>query len=275
MNSNATSGNCQRNCWLAALVVGVLMAWYLMSAGWGFFLTLIIALVIFVAAGRLMTRSFCSDKAAQDSQTASAPAAPPAPAPTPAPAPAPVVEATPEPEPEPAAMPEPEAAPEPEVEPEIAPAPAAQASSDAALLKPSTVLPGQEELASRKGTWRYGGDPTPAPAKPAAETPAAAPVEDGSGQPAGLAQARDGGADNLKLIKGVGPKLERVLNGMGYFHFDQIAGWSDDDIDWVDNNLVGFKGRVSRDGWVDQAKALAAGEETEFAKRAKRDKIYD
>lgn len=269
MNSNATSGNCQRNCWLAALVVGVLMAWYLMSAGWGFFLTLIIALVIFVAAGRLMTRSFCSDKAAQGGQTASAPATPPAPTP------APVVEAAPEPASEPS--PEPEPTPEPEAEPDAAPVPAArsaQASSDVALLKPSTVLPGQDELASRKGTWRYGGDPAPAPA-PAPETPATTPAQAASEQPAGLAQARDGGADNLKLIKGVGPKLERVLNGMGYYHFDQIAGWTTADIEWVDNNLVGFRGRVSRDGWVEQAKALAAGEETEFAKRAKRDKIYD
>jgi len=90
-----------------------------------------------------------------------------------------------------------------------------------------------------------------------------------------LSAARGGKADDLKMIKGVGPKLEGVLNGIGVYHFDQIAGWSADHVAWADQNLVGFKGRVSRDNWVDQAKKLAAGEETEFAKRAKKDGIYD
>jgi len=77
------------------------------------------------------------------------------------------------------------------------------------------------------------------------------------------------------MIKGVGPKMEKLLNSMGFFHFDQIAKWGSADVAWVDENLQGFKGRVTRDKWVDQAAALAAGEETEFAKRAKRDGMYD
>jgi predicted flap endonuclease-1-like 5' DNA nuclease len=71
-----------------------------------------------------------------------------------------------------------------------------------------------------------------------------------------LAQPRNGQADDLKKIKGVGPKLETILNTLGVFHFDQIMAWGPDDIAWMDENLNGFKGRVSRDDWVAQAKAL-------------------
>ncbi|GHG79300.1 NADH-quinone oxidoreductase subunit NuoE [Pseudodonghicola xiamenensis] len=93
-------------------------------------------------------------------------------------------------------------------------------------------------------------------------------------EPALLAAAREGGADDLKLLKGVGPKLEGTLNDLGIYHYDQIAAWTEAEIAWVDTRLA-FKGRVERDGWIEQAKKLAAGEETEFSKRAKDDKIYD
>ncbi|NNK16120.1 MAG: NADH-quinone oxidoreductase subunit E [Sulfitobacter sp.] len=86
---------------------------------------------------------------------------------------------------------------------------------------------------------------------------------------------RKSGADDLKLIKGVGPKLENMLNSMGVFHFDQIAKWGDEEIAWADQNLQGFKGRVSRDDWVEQAKKLAVGEETAFSAKARTDGRYD
>ena len=86
--------------------------------------------------------------------------------------------------------------------------------------------------------------------------------------------ARDGKADDLKQIKGVGPKLEGLLNSHGIYHFDQIANWSDAEVAWADNSLVGFKGRVSRDNWVEQAKTLAAGGETEFSKRVEDGDVY-
>ncbi|MBL6426202.1 MAG: NADH-quinone oxidoreductase subunit E [Maritimibacter sp.] len=82
------------------------------------------------------------------------------------------------------------------------------------------------------------------------------------------------GADDLKAIKGVGPKLETMLNGMGFYHYDQIAKWSGEEIAWVDQNLEGFKGRVSRDNWVEQAKTLAEGGETEFSKKVKKGDVY-
>ena len=85
---------------------------------------------------------------------------------------------------------------------------------------------------------------------------------------------RKSGADDLKAIKGVGPKLETMLNGMGFYHYDQIAKWSSEEIAWVDQNLEGFKGRVSRDNWVDQAKTLAEGGETEFSKKVKKGDVY-
>ncbi|WP_209504450.1 MULTISPECIES: NADH-quinone oxidoreductase subunit NuoE [unclassified Ruegeria] len=109
----------------------------------------------------------------------------------------------------------------------------------------------------------------PAPAKPAVKQAAEAKAakED---QPETLTGARDGKADNLKLLKGVGPKLEQTLNELGFFHFDQIAAWTPEQVAWVDARLK-FKGRIERDGWIEQAAKLAAGEETEFAKRAKED----
>ena len=86
---------------------------------------------------------------------------------------------------------------------------------------------------------------------------------------------RDGKADNLKEIKGIGPKLEKLCNTMGFYHFDQIAAWSDAEVAWVNANLEGFKGRVSRDKWVEQAGVLAAGGETEFSKRVEGGGVYN
>ncbi len=121
---------------------------------------------------------------------------------------------------------------------------------------------------------------TPAPkkaAEPKAEKPKAkaeASVSE-EAKPEGLEGARDGKADDLKQIKGVGPKLEALLNSMGYYHFDQIAAWTEEQVAWADQNLVGFKGRVSRDAWVDQSKVLAAGGETDFSSRVKDGDVYE
>ena len=81
-----------------------------------------------------------------------------------------------------------------------------------------------------------------------------------------LSAARNGKKDNLTRIKGIGLKIESTLNSIGIYHFDQIADWTEEHISWVDDN-VAFPGRVKRESWVPQAKALATGEETEFSKR--------
>ena len=75
-----------------------------------------------------------------------------------------------------------------------------------------------------------------------------------------------GAADDLKLISGVGPKLEGTLNELGIWHYSQIAALRKKEIEWVDARLR-FKGRIERDDWVGQAKVLAKGGETEFSKR--------
>jgi NADH-quinone oxidoreductase subunit E len=101
------------------------------------------------------------------------------------------------------------------------------------------------------------------------------PVPAKAAKPKGLKAARGGKADNLKAIKGIGPKLEVLVNSLGFYHFDQIANWTADEIAWVDDNLEGFKGRVTRDDWVAQAKILAAGGSTEFSSKVSKGGVYD
>jgi branched-chain amino acid transport system ATP-binding protein len=75
-----------------------------------------------------------------------------------------------------------------------------------------------------------------------------------------LASPRGGQPDKLTRIKGIGPVIERKLNEHGIFHFDQIAAWKKADVKMVETYLA-FPGRIERDGWIGQAKALmkAAG----------------
>ena len=120
---------------------------------------------------------------------------------------------------------------------------------------------------------------TSAPKAKAAAKPKAAPksVEKATvaaKKPRTMKAPRKAGADDLKMIKGVGPKLETMLNELGFYHFDQIAGWSAAEVAWVNDNLTGFKGRVSRDNWVEQARKLASGQETEFSKRVSDGDMY-
>ena len=151
-----------------------------------------------------------------------------------------------------------------------APAPdAAPAEPPAAEIKPSTPLAGEAELAERKGDWKYEGDAAPASAEPEPVVAGGTPAK-----PETLSAAREGGPDNLKEIKGVGPKLEALLHSMGFYHFDQVASWGPGEVAWVDENLEGFKGRVTRDNWVAQAKILAAGGETEFSKKVDKGGVY-
>ncbi len=123
--------------------------------------------------------------------------------------------------------------------------------------------------AQATATAKPAVEPAAKPAKAAAEA-APAPGK----KPEALSAPRETGADDLKMIKGVGPKLEQLLHSMGFFHFDQIAKWTEEEISWVDQNLEGFKGRVSRDNWVEQASLLADGKETEFSARAKKGGVY-
>ena len=104
----------------------------------------------------------------------------------------------------------------------------------------SMQLPGEVELAAHNSEWAYALGARSADAN----------------APGALALPRHGQADDLKKLKGVGPKLQTLFNALGVFHFDQITVWRPDDIAWRDENLNGSKGRVSSDDWMAQAKAL-------------------
>lgn len=69
-----------------------------------------------------------------------------------------------------------------------------------------------------------------------------------------------GGSDDLRRIKGLGPKMLTLLNSLGITRFDQIASWTDADLDELDGKLGSFAGRPRRDNWVEQAKLLASGD---------------
>ena len=77
-----------------------------------------------------------------------------------------------------------------------------------------------------------------------------------SAKPKVLRKPRAGGPDKLTEIAGIGPKLQEKLQALGIYHFDQIAEWSKTNVDWIDQHLR-FKGRVERENWIAQAKALA------------------
>lgn len=114
--------------------------------------------------------------------------------------------------------------------------------------------------ASARPVAKAAGKPATAPEPEVAPEPApavATEAEVGT-KPTTLDAPRGGQADDLKRIKGIGPKLEALCNQLGFWHYDQIADWSDAEIAWVDANLATFKGRVTRDNWVAQARDLAA-----------------
>ena len=84
-----------------------------------------------------------------------------------------------------------------------------------------------------------------------------------------LTAARGGKADDLKELEGVGPALEKLVNGLGFYHFDQIAGWTDADVALVDAEMKNFKGRIARDRWVAQAGIIVTEGLEAFRERAK------
>ncbi|MEM9106152.1 MAG: NADH-quinone oxidoreductase subunit NuoE [Pseudomonadota bacterium] len=118
--------------------------------------------------------------------------------------------------------------------------------------------------------------PTAKPAKPQPDTPVAeapkpapepvaAPAEPAAEQSATKPAAMDEPADkdNLRLLSGVGPKIEGILHSIGVYKFEQIAAWTEPERAWVDGFLK-FKGRIDRENWVGQADALARGGPEEY-----------
>ena len=90
--------------------------------------------------------------------------------------------------------------------------------------------------------------PAPAPARPKAQVTAD-----------GKKTTRKDGMDDLKLIFGIGPKIEKMLNKNNVKHFEDIAAWSKADVDRFSEMLGSFPDRIERDDWVQSAKEIVAG----------------
>jgi len=106
-------------------------------------------------------------------------------------------------------------------------------------------------------------DPKPVKPKPAPKPePAPKPVP----KPASVQK------DDLKRIRGIGPQNEARLNAAGVQAFSQIAGWSAKDQREMGVRLA-FPGRIEREDWVKQAKILAKGGTTQFAKRVDKGEV--
>ena len=131
--------------------------------------------------------------------------------------------------------------------------------ADAALATPSLATPARAPLSQNVVAANLAAEPAFVKAPRARNA-------DG---PARLSAPRHGKADDLKEIEGVGPALEKLCNVLGFYHFDQIAGWSADDVDWVDANMKTFKGRIVRDKWIAQCKIITTDGLEAFRLRAK------
>ena len=154
-----------------------------------------------------------------------------------------------------------------------APAPPAAKAVKAASAKAAT--PAAAKAATPPAAKAAIPPVAKAAALPAAKAPAAKaaakpkPVKAKPAGPVRLTGPRKGRADDLKEIEGIGPAMEKLVNGMGFYHFDQIASWSDADLAMVDAEMKTFKGRIARDKWVAQAKIIVADGLDAFRIRAK------
>jgi len=114
-----------------------------------------------------------------------------------------------------------------------------------AAVKPAATKPLSKESTTIAASPRVTGE---------AQAGAAKILPEDFRQPAAI--ERPERPDDLKRISGIGPKLEQVLNGLGVWTFAQIAGWTPEEIAWIDDYLA-FGGRIGRDEWLKQASRLA------------------
>ena len=174
----------------------------------------------------------------------------------------------------PAASVAPAAVPAPKAEAAAAdPVVAAPAAAPVALM----AAPDKVESAEAAPTAKARKAPAAKAKAPAAtaKSPvekAKAPAKPKAAKPKGpviLTAPRGGKADDLKVIEGIGPALEKLVNGFGVFHYDQIAGWTDADVAAFDARMDRFKGRITRDKWVAQAKIIVSEGLERFQERAR------
>ncbi|WP_299908829.1 endonuclease [uncultured Paracoccus sp.] len=247
---------CTRNCWIAAGVVGLLV-WIFASfiGSTPAFGGLFLGLIATVLMGLFLVWALCRGSgSAEDDRhhgltranpsstimplQGAAPVATtaaPAPAPAPKPAPAPAASA-------PAAVTEAKAEPAPAPAPKPAPKPASEKPAEPKAQKKAEPKAVEKPVAKKD-------------AKPAAKSAKAKP-------------------DDLKQIKGVGPKLEQLLHENGITQFAQIAAWGEAEIDEFAEKIGSMGGRIRSDDWIAQARTLAEGGSTEFASRVKKGDVY-
>jgi NADH-quinone oxidoreductase subunit E len=130
---------------------------------------------------------------------------------------------------------------------ETAPATKARAATKTLIAEAQTFAQDVTDIAARTV------DAEPEKANPAADDAATGLMPEDFRQPKTI--ARPAKPSDLKAITGVGPKLEKVLNGLGIWTFAQIAAWTPEEIAWVEDCLS-LKGRIGRDEWTRQAAAL-------------------
>lgn len=80
------------------------------------------------------------------------------------------------------------------------------------------------------------------------------------------------GLDDLKRIRGIGVLIEKKLNSLGIVSYEQVANWATADIERI-SELLDFKGRIERENWIEQARILASGGQTEFSRRVDRGEV--
>ena len=91
----------------------------------------------------------------------------------------------------------------------------------------------------------------------------------GYGEDGGRASRWQSDVDDLKRIRGIGVLIEKKLNSLGILSYEQVANWTGADIERI-SNILDFKGRIERENWIEQARILAAGGQTEFSRRGER-----
>ena len=131
---------------------------------------------------------------------------------------------------------------------------------DLSVLRVTDILTGGKKPAAAKPEKKAAPKPKAAPAAPAADVEKRAEeikAKLKKGEAVALFEAPAGEPDDLKLISGVGPVIEKKLHALGVKKFSQVAAFTKDNIALVDAVLA-FKGRIERDDWVSQAKKLAA-----------------
>ena len=89
------------------------------------------------------------------------------------------------------------------------------------------------------------------------------------GSGGGLVVPPAGEVDDLKRIRGIGVLIEKKLHSLGITSYEQVANWTGEDIERI-SQVLDFKGRIERENWIEQARILASGGQTEFSRRVDR-----